>query len=67
MIENGALYRSTSTGWAWTASATAPTTTVSGSTYSWSLPLSALGSPAGARVEFNAGTAYTPVVSLSVG
>jgi hypothetical protein len=67
MIENGALYRSTSTGWAWTASATAPTTTVSGSTYTWSLPLSALGSPAAARVEFNAGTAYTPVVSLTAG
>lgn len=66
MIENGSLYRSTSTGWAWTAAAPAPTTTVSGTTYTWTLPLSALGSPAGTvQAEFNAGTAYTPVVSFS--
>ena len=68
MIENGSLYRSTSTGWAWTAVTPAPTTTVSGSTYTWTLPLSALGSPSGTQqMEFNAGTAYTPVVSFSAG
>ena len=68
MIENGSLYRSTSTGWAWTAATPAPATTISGSTYTWTLPLSALGSPGGTQqVEFNAGTAYTPVVSFSAG
>lgn len=66
MIENGSLYRSTSTGWAWTGATPAPSTTVSGSTYTWTLPLSALGSPSGTQqVEFNAGTVYTPVVSFS--
>ncbi|MET9218429.1 spherulation-specific family 4 protein [Streptomyces sp. NPDC003300] len=68
MIENGSLYRSTSTGWAWAAATPAPTTTISGSTYTWTLPLTALGSPRGTQqVEFNAGTAYTPVVSFSAG
>jgi hypothetical protein len=65
MIENGSLHRSTTTGWAWAAATPAPTTTVSGSTYTWTLPLSALGSPRGTlQVEFNAGSAYTPVVSF---
>jgi len=68
MIENGSLYRSTSTGWAWTAVTPAPALTVSGSAYTWTLPVSALGSPGGTlQAEFNAGTAYTPVVSFSAG
>lgn len=66
MIENGVLYRSRSTSWKWTKVATHGTQTVSGSTYTWTLPLSALGSPtATQRVVFNAGTDYTPVITFS--
>jgi hypothetical protein len=65
MIENGVLYRSLSTGWSWTAAATNPTMTVSGSTRTWTLPLSEIGSPTGTQqVEFNAGTDYTPVITF---
>jgi hypothetical protein len=66
MIENGVLYRSTSTSWKWTAVAPNPTNTVSGSKYTWTLPLSKIGSPTGTqRVQFNAGTDYTPVITFS--
>ncbi|MGW1717844.1 hypothetical protein [Streptomyces sp. NPDC002156] len=66
MIENGVLYRSRSTSWKWSEIAARPTETVSGSTYTWTLPLSRLGSPTGTqRVEFNAGTDFTPVLTFS--
>ncbi|MFI7503607.1 hypothetical protein ACIBVL_35070 [Streptomyces sp. NPDC049687] len=66
MIENGGLYRSRSTGWSWTETAARPTMKVSGSTRTWTLSLSTLGSPAGTqRVEFNAGSDYTPVITFS--
>ncbi|WP_406436411.1 hypothetical protein OHB00_20855 [Streptomyces sp. NBC_00631] len=66
MIENGGLYRSRSTDWSWTETATRPKRTVDGSTQTWTLPLSALGSPTGTqRVEFNAGSNYTPVIAFS--
>ncbi|WP_369036750.1 hypothetical protein [Streptomyces adonidis] len=66
MIENGVLYRSRSTSWKWSEIAARPTETVSGSTYIWTLPLSRLGSPTGTqRVQFNAGTDFTPVLTFS--
>lgn len=68
MIENGVLYRSRSTSWKWTAVTPNPAGTVSGSKYTWTLPLSGIGSPTGTqRVEFNAGTHYTPVITFSPG
>ncbi|WP_189268221.1 hypothetical protein [Streptomyces fuscichromogenes] len=66
MIENDGLYRSRSTDWSWTETATRPKRTVDGSTQTWTLPLSGLGSPTGTqRVEFNAGSDYTPVITFS--
>ncbi len=66
MIENNTLYRSTSTGWAWTTATPAPTTSVNGSTYTWTLPLSALDTLNGTpQVEFNTGTSYTPAIPLT--
>ncbi|MFD8814319.1 hypothetical protein ACFV23_23195 [Streptomyces sp. NPDC059627] len=66
MIENGGLYRSRSTDWSWTETATRPKRTVDGSTQTWTLPLSGIGSPTGAqRIEFNAGSDYTPVIAFS--
>lgn len=66
MIENGVLYRSRSTSWKWTAVTPNPTNTVSGSKYTWTLPLSKIGSPTRTQqVEFNAGTDYTPVITFS--
>ncbi|MFF5143500.1 hypothetical protein ACFY6U_27825 [Streptomyces sp. NPDC013157] len=66
MIENGGLYRSRSTDWSWTETAAHPKRTVDGPTQTWTLPLSALGSPAGTRrIEFNAGSDYTPVITFS--
>ncbi|MER5520992.1 hypothetical protein [Streptomyces sp. NPDC002763] len=66
MIENGGLYRSRSSDWSWTETATHPKRTVNGSTQTWTLPLSGIGSPAGTqRVEFNAGSTYTPMISFS--
>lgn len=65
MIENGVLYRSRSTSWKWSEVATRPTSTVRGSTYTWKVPLSGIGSPSGTqRVEFNAGTDYTSVITF---
>ncbi|MFC1411499.1 spherulation-specific family 4 protein [Streptacidiphilus sp. N1-12] len=66
MIENGSLYRSLSGGWSWAGVTAGLTTTVSGSTYTWTVPLSALGSPGGSvPTEFNAGTDYSPVITLT--
>ncbi|WP_089106602.1 hypothetical protein [Streptomyces hyaluromycini] len=66
MIENGGLYRSRSTDWSWTQTATRPKRTVDGPTRTWTLPLSRIGSPTGTqRVEFNAGSDYTPVIAFS--
>lgn len=66
MIENGVLYQSLSPRWSWTEVATGPRTTVSGSTRTWTLPLSGIGSPTGTqRVEFHVGTDYTPVITFS--
>lgn len=66
MIENGVLYRSRSTSWKWSEITARPTETVSRSTYTWTLPLSRLGSPTGTqRVQFNAGTEFTPVLTFS--
>ncbi|MER5432090.1 hypothetical protein [Streptomyces sp. NPDC002588] len=66
MIENGALYRSRSTDWSWSEVGTSPSMQVSGSTRTWTLPLSGVGSPSGTqRVEFHAGSDYTPVITFS--
>lgn len=66
MIENGALYRSRSTDWGWTEVAPHVQMTVSGSSWTWTLRLSEIGSPTGTqRVEFHAGTDYTPVITFS--
>jgi hypothetical protein len=66
MIENNVLYRSLSTDWSWTEVATNLRTTVSGSTRTWTLPLSGIGSPTGTqRMEFHTGTDYTQVTTFS--
>ncbi|MFJ8110104.1 hypothetical protein [Streptomyces sp. NPDC096132] len=66
MIENGGLYRSRSTDWSWTELGTSPTLKVSGSTRTWTLSLSGIGSPSGTqKVEFNAGSNYTSVITFS--
>ncbi|MEU1159872.1 hypothetical protein ABZ372_03215 [Streptomyces sp. NPDC005921] len=66
MIENGSLYRSRGTDWSWTETETRPKYTVSGSTQTWTLPLSGIGAPTGAQqLEFNAGSDYTPVLTFS--
>jgi chitodextrinase len=61
MIENNILYRSLSSGWSWApVSGVSPGMTVSGSTYSWTVPLSALPSPAATQqAVFNGNTVYT--------
>ncbi|MFJ3794704.1 hypothetical protein ACIPSJ_00275 [Streptomyces sp. NPDC090088] len=66
MIENGSLYRSRGTDWSWTETETRPKYTVSGSTQTWTLPLSGIGAPTGTQqLEFNAGSDYTPVLTFS--
>ncbi|MEU9456351.1 hypothetical protein [Streptomyces sp. NPDC048277] len=66
MIENGSLYRSRSADWSWTEIAPRPKHTVSGSTHTWTLPLSGIGSPTGTqRLEFNAGSDYTSLIAFS--
>jgi hypothetical protein len=66
MIENNRLYRSTSGDWGWKEVASSLRTSVSGSTYTWTLPLSAVGSPSGTqRVAFHAGSDYTSVVTFT--
>ncbi|MEV5848111.1 hypothetical protein AB0M32_39730 [Streptomyces sp. NPDC051985] len=66
MIENGSLYRSRATDWSWTETETRPKHTVSGSTQTWTLPLSGIGAPTGTQqLEFNAGSDYTPVLTFS--
>ncbi|MCX4763654.1 hypothetical protein OG562_22355 [Streptomyces sp. NBC_01275] len=68
MIENGVLYRSLSSHWSWTEVGADPGTTVSGSTHTWTLPLSGIHAPTGTqRVEFHAGTDYTQVITFSAG
>ncbi|MGW0580997.1 hypothetical protein ACWD25_34785 [Streptomyces sp. NPDC002920] len=65
MIENGTLYRSRSNDWSWSEAAGVQKT-VSGSTWTWILPLSRVGSPAGTqRMEFHAGSDYTPVIAFT--
>jgi hypothetical protein len=61
MLENNTLYRSACTCWGWSAvSGVNPQMTVSGNTYTWTVPLSALSSPAATeQAEFNANTSYT--------
>jgi hypothetical protein len=61
MIENNILYRSLSAGWSWAAvSGVSPNMTVSGSTYSWTVPLSGLPSLAASQqAVFNGNTVYT--------
>jgi chitodextrinase len=61
MIENNLLYRSLSSGWSWAAvTGVSPNMTVSGSTYSWTVALSALSSPAATQqAVFNGNTVYT--------
>jgi hypothetical protein len=61
MIENNILYRSLSAGWSWApVTGVSPGMTVSGSTYSWTVPLSALQNPAPTQqAEFNGNTFYT--------
>jgi len=61
MIENNILYRSLSAGWSWApVSGVSPGMTVSGSTYSWTVPVSALpGLAATQQAVFNGNTVYT--------
>ncbi|MCU7728927.1 spherulation-specific family 4 protein [Actinoplanes sp. KI2] len=61
MIENNILYRSLSAGWSWTpVTGVSPNMTVSGATYSWTVPLSALANPAASQqAVFNGNTFYT--------
>lgn len=65
MIENNILYRSLSTGWSWSAvTGVTPKMTVSGNTYSWSVPLSALtNATAVQQAEFNGNSSYTHPVT----
>jgi hypothetical protein len=65
MIENNILYRSLSSGWSWAAvGGVSPGMTVSGSTYSWTVPLSALpGLAATQQAVFNGNTVYTGVLT----
>jgi hypothetical protein len=69
MIENNTLYKSACACWGWTAvSGVSPNMTVSGSTYTWTVPLSALTNPATTQqAEFNGNTSYTPVIAYSRG
>ena len=66
MIENNTLYRSLSTGWSWAAvTGVTPAMTVSGTTYSWSVPLSALTNPAPVQqAEFNGNSSYSHPVTF---
>ena len=61
MIENNILYRSLSAGWSWApVGGVSPGMTVSGSTYAWTVPLSALpGLSATQQAVFNGNTVYT--------
>lgn len=61
MLENNTLYRSACACWGWSAvSGVNPQMTVSGNTYTWTVPLSALSSPAATeQAEFNESTTYT--------
>jgi hypothetical protein len=61
MIENNILYRSLSAGWSWApVSGVSPAMTVSGATYSWTVPVSALpGLTATQQAVFNGNTFYT--------
>jgi hypothetical protein len=69
MIENNILYRSLSHGWSWTpVSGVSPNMTHNGDVYSWSIPLSALGSSATTqRAVFNGNTFYTAPITFSLG
>ena len=69
MIENNILYRSLSHGWSWTpVSGVSPNMTHNGNVYSWSIPLSALGSSATTqRAVFNGNTFYTAPITFSLG
>lgn len=66
MLENNTLYRSACSCWGWSAvSGVNPQMTVSGNTYTWTVPLSALSSPAAVeQAEFNANTSYTAVLTF---
>lgn len=61
LLENNTLYRSTCACWGWSAvSGVNPQMTVSGDTYTWTVPLSALsGAAATEQAEFNENTSYT--------
>jgi chitodextrinase len=69
MIENNTLYKSACACWGWTAvNGVSPNMTASDSTYTWTVPLSALTNPAATQqAEFNGNTSYTPVITYGRG
>ena len=69
MIENNILYRSLSHGWSWApVNGVSPNMTHNGNVYSWSIPLSALGTSAATqRAVFNGNTFYTAPITYSRG
>ncbi|MEV6850265.1 spherulation-specific family 4 protein [Actinoplanes sp. NPDC051411] len=68
MIENNILYRSLSAGWSWApVTGVSPAMTVSGAAYSWTVPLSALPSPAATQqAVFNGNTFYTSALTYGL-
>ena len=69
MLENNTLYKSSCACWGWSAvSGVNPQMTVSGNTYTWTVPLSALSSPAATeQAEFNGNTSYTAPLTFGQG
>jgi len=69
MIENNTLYRSLSSGWSWSpVSGVSPAMTQNGNVYTWTVPLSALGSSAATqRAVFNGNSFYTAPITFSRG
>ncbi|MEZ0110760.1 hypothetical protein ABH920_004775 [Catenulispora sp. EB89] len=69
MIENNTLYRSLSSGWSWSpVSGVSPAMTQNGNVYTWTVPLSALGSSAATqRTVFNGNSFYTAPITFSRG
>lgn len=67
MIENSTLYRSTGSGWGWTAiGGVSPLQSTTGGTYHWQIPLTAIGTPDNPlQVVFN-GSGTSPEVYSAI-
>ncbi|MEU6284470.1 spherulation-specific family 4 protein [Streptomyces sp. NPDC047028] len=66
MIENNTLWKSNSSGWGWDLQSTSPNQSANGLTFTWTIPLSALGSSASTQqAEFNGGTTYSTAVTYT--